>query len=67
MHTDIHNVVAINVGELERRTRSEKAVSLGFKDDYWYRTIVIEDDKGRKFNLTLFSDEEGGLDLNKGA
>lgn len=67
MHTSIHNVVAINVGELERQTRSEEAKSLGFTEDYWYRKIVIKDDEGRKFYFNLFSDKEGGLDLNKGA
>ncbi len=67
MHTTIHNVMTINVGELERETRSEEAKSLGFTEDYWYRKIVIKDDEGRKFYFNLFSDKEGGLDLNKGA
>jgi len=67
MHTSIHDVVAINVGEAERQTRSEEAKRLGITENYWYRRIVIEDDEGRRFYFNLFSDEEGGLDFNKGA
>ena len=67
MHTSIHDVVAINVGEVERQTRSEEAISRGFTEDYWYRRIVIKDDEGRRFYFNLFSDKEGGLDFNKGA
>ena len=67
MHASIHDVVAINVGEVERQTRSEEAKRLGITKDYWYRRIVIKDDEGRTFYFSLFSDEEGGLDFNKGA
>ena len=67
MQSFVHDIVSINIGELERKTPSEEARKHGVKTDYWSRSITIKDDKGRVMDLTLFSNEEGGLDLNEGA
>ena len=57
MQTQIHNVTEIVVRKVSRLTDKRRV--------FYVRDIVVWDDKGRKFELTLFSDEEGGLDLTR--
>ena len=55
METQIHNVTEIEVRKVKRLTNSYGA--------FYVRNIVVRDDKGRKFELTLYADERGTLDL----
>jgi len=63
MHQSIHDIVSITIEEIEKEERSEDIKSLGVTGDYWHRMIVIKDDAGRRFHITLFSDVEGGLEM----
>jgi len=63
MHQSIHDIVSITIEEIEKEERSEDVKRLGVTGDYWHRMIVIKDDEGRRFHITLFSDVEGGLDM----
>jgi len=58
METQIHNVTEIEVRKVKRHTHERRA--------FYVQDIVVRDDKGRKFQLTLFSDERGTLDLTGG-
>jgi len=59
-YMSLHNVAEIKIEEVERHERKHTG-------EFFIRHIVIKDAKGEKFELSLFSDEEGGLNLNKGA
>lgn len=59
METNIHTVTSIDAGEKELNEIGERK--------YWVRHIIItnEDFEGNehRYELTLFSDEENGLDI----
>lgn len=57
METQIHNVTELEVRKVRRVNSSYE------RRAFYVRDIVVRDDKGRKFQLTLFADERGTLDL----
>lgn len=56
MELSIHNVKEVEVKEINSHER---------KDDtrFYVRHLLVWDDKGNKFELTLFSDERRSLEL----
>jgi hypothetical protein len=71
METQIHNVTELEVRKVRRHTHERRAfyvrdivVNSSYERRAFYvRDIVVRDDKGRKFQLTLFADERGTLAL----